>query len=300
MKRALILGIGLAGLAALPAAAADLPVKAPIVSPVAAPAVNWSGCYVGANAGWIGGKTSYDTAPSGAYLNPAGVLAPPNAAGTGLLAGDFTSAQHSYGPRNSGAEVGGQIGCNRQWGSYVLGVEADLNWSSLRNTIDASFAAFPSANPAFTISPETESLSTRLDWFSTIRARGGFAWDRWLVFATGGLAIGNFQSSSSIVYGTTGTSPVFSGAAHLGSSSITRLGLAVGGGLEYAFANNWSLKAEYLYLDFGSWSYASGLTVPAIAIPAGYSWTTNVTAREHIARVGINYRFGDSIVMAKY
>jgi opacity protein-like surface antigen len=64
MKRTLILGLGLASLTMLPAAAADLPVKAPIIAPVAASAVNWSGCYVGANAGWIGGRTSYDTSPS--------------------------------------------------------------------------------------------------------------------------------------------------------------------------------------------------------------------------------------------
>jgi len=195
MKRAFLLGAGLIVSAAGSAVAADLPVKARPIIPVAT-VYNWSGCYVGANAGWIGGRTSFNTAPSGAYLNTAGALAPPNAAGTGLLAGDFASALHSYGSTNSGAEVGGQVGCNRQWGSFVAGVEADFNWSSLRNSISAAYGAFPSANPAFTISPETEALSTRLNWFSTIRGRAGFAWDRWFLFATGGLAIGQFSSTT--------------------------------------------------------------------------------------------------------
>ncbi len=175
--------------------------------------------------------------------------------------------------------------------TFLIGLEGDFNWSSLRSNVNAAYTAFPSANPLFTISPATETLSTRLDWFSTIRGRGGFTFDRWLVFATGGLAIGHFRSSTSVVYGTSGTSPVFSGASHAGENTTTRLGYAIGGGVEYAFTNNWSLKAEYLYMNFGSWSYASALAAPAAAATAGYAWTTNVSAREHVARVGINYKF---------
>jgi outer membrane immunogenic protein len=283
------------------AIAADIPVKAPITRPVMAPAFSWSGCYVGANAGWIQGRSTIDTSPSGSYLTTAGVLAPPNPAGTGLLLGDFTSAQHSYSQNGSGAEVGAQVGCNVQFSSIVLGVEGDINWSSLKTSVNATFAPFPSANPAFTISQANESISTRMDWFSTIRARGGIAFDRWLVFATGGLAIGQFDSSTNVTYGANGTSPVFANASHVGSSSVTRFGLAVGGGLEYAFSGNWSAKAEYLYLDFGSWSYASPLVAPAGSVGAGYTWSTTVSQREHIVRLGINYRFGDPApVVARY
>jgi outer membrane immunogenic protein len=292
MARTSLVAAVLVTLAGTPIFAADLPVKArPIPPPVAA--FSWTGCYVGANAGWIGGRTSYNTAPSGAYLNPAGVQAPPNAAGTGLLAGDFNSAVHRYRSDNSGGEVGGQIGCNWQTGVFVAGGEADFNWTGVRNSVTTSFGAFPSANPAFTVSPETESLTTRLNWLSTVRARGGFAWNQWLLYATGGLAIGQFDSRTSIVYGTSGTSPVFGGASHFGSNSTTRLGWTVGGGAEYAIDSHWSLKAEYLFVDFGKWSYASPLVTPAAAIPAGYSWSTSVSAREHLARIGFNYRFSD-------
>jgi len=283
--------LAVSSFAALPAAAADLPVKARPMAPVAA-AFSWNGCYIGANGGWVGQRVGYDTSPAGAYTNAAGFLAPPNAAATGLLAGDFATAQHSYRADGNGGTIGGQIGCNMQFGSLVLGVEGDLNWANATSSVNAAFAPFPSANPAFTISQENESLSTRLDWFSTVRARGGIAIDHWLLFGTGGLAIGHFRSSTNIAYGTNGTSPVFAGSFHTGESTVTRLGLAVGGGVEYAVNANWSVKAEYLFMSFGGFSYASPLIAPAAAVGAGYSWTTTVTPREHIFRVGLNYRFG--------
>jgi outer membrane immunogenic protein len=270
------------------AMAADMPVKA---RPIVAPAFTWDGCYAGINGGWIRSRTSYDTRPSGSYLTTASVLAPPNAGGTGLLLGDFTSAVHSYAASDSGATVGGQVGCNKQYTWFLIGLEADINWSSADASVTAAYAPFPSANPAFTISQSAEAVSTRMDWFSTIRARGGVTFDRWLVFATGGLAIAEFKSSTNITYLANGTSPVFANASHIGQNSQTRLGAAVGGGVEYAWDNNWSVKAEYLHLEFGSWSYVSPLVAPAAAIGAGYSWTTTVRPREDMVRVGVNYRF---------
>jgi outer membrane immunogenic protein len=300
MKHAIILGVSLLALGTAPVMAADIPVKARPVAPIAAPAFTWSGCYIGANGGWVGQRAVNETRPGGNYLTAAGVLAPPNVAGTGLLLGDFQTAIHSYDTRRSGWEAGAQVGCNHQVGMFVLGVEADWNWSDVRNTASATYLPFPSANPLFTISTSNEAVSTRMDWFSTVRARGGWAFDRWLVFGTAGLAIGHFRSSTSVVYGSNGTSPVFANAAHFGSAERTRLGFAVGGGVEYAIDNNWSFKAEYLYLAFNPWSYSSPLTAPAGVAP-GYSWTTSVHAQEHIARVGINYRFGGApLVMARY
>jgi outer membrane immunogenic protein len=205
--------------------------------------------------------------------------------------GDLTTARHSYRQTDSSGTAGGQVGCLMQVGQIVLGGEADLNWSDVDTTVLGSFAPFPSANPAFTISQANEALSSRMNWFSTVRARGGVAFDRFLVFATGGLAIGHFNSTTSVVYGANGTSPVFANSSHVGSSSDTRLGLAIGGGVEYAFNNNWSIKAEYLHLHFEQFSYTSALVTPAVAAAAGYSWTTTVRPREDILRVGVNYRF---------
>jgi len=200
MKRAFLLGAGLIVSAAGSAVAADLPVKARPIIPVAT-VYNWSGCYVGANAGWIGGRTSFNHSAIRRISEHGGALAPPNAAGTGLLAGDFASALHSYGSTNSGAEVGGQVGCNRQWGSFVAGVEADFNWSSLRNSISAAYGAFPSANPAFTISPGDRSPVDAPQLVLDDPGACGLCVDRWFLFATGGLAIGQFSSTTNILYG---------------------------------------------------------------------------------------------------
>ena len=94
---------------------------------------------------------------------------------------------------------------------------------------------------------------------------------------------------------------MFANSTHLGDAAATRVGLAAGGGIEYAFTGNWSAKFEYLFMTFGSWSYSSPLVAPAPVVGSGYSWVTTVTPREHVFRVGLNYRFGDPVaVVARY
>ncbi len=268
------------------AAAADMPVKA---APLAAH--SWTGCHVGGNVGWIASRDRFDRTPSGTYLAVAGVPSPPNAGGGGLLAGDIALTTHSDTSTSSGITAGAQIGCDRQVNNLVYGIEADFNWSSLNSSISRSYPSVTSVNPLFGIGPESDNLTNRLDWFSTVRGRIGIARDRWLVFATGGLAIGHFKSNTNVSFGTHPVLlPVLSGAQHIGSGTATRLGLALGGGMEYALNNLWSIKAEYLYLNFGSFTYTSPLVAPA-GVAAGYTWTTTVAPREHIVRVGANYNF---------
>jgi outer membrane immunogenic protein len=86
-------------------------------------------------------------------------------------------------------------------------------------------------------------------------------------------------------------------STYAGSASPTRSGWTIGGGVEWAFANNWSVKAEYLYLDFGTWSYISPNTSNAggPAAPT-FTFATNVRSREQIARIGVNYRFGGPVI----
>src|ERR1700744_5537666 len=163
------------------ASAADLPLKAP---PMPVAVYNWTSCYVGGNVGWNVSHNDDLLNPTGNYLNAAGALAPPNAAGTGALAGDQTAVTHAYASSNSAVTGGVQVGCNIQKGKWVFGGEADFNGSDSKNRISAAFAPVTSANPLFTISPETDTVSTRMDWFSTVRGRVGFAFDRVLVYAT--------------------------------------------------------------------------------------------------------------------
>jgi outer membrane immunogenic protein len=105
------------------------------------------------------------------------------------------------------------------------------------------------------------------------------------------LAIGGVRSDTAVAFGTFPVAPVYDSAVHIGSNSRTRLGWVGGGGVEVAVSSNWSVKGEYLYMDFGAYSYASPLVAPA-GVAAGYSWTTNVYQRNQLVRLGINYRFG--------
>jgi outer membrane immunogenic protein len=275
------------------ASAADLPVKAYTKAPalVAAP-YNWTGCYVGGNSGWIGGLSRSDLAPSGNYLNAPGAAAPPNAAGTGDFPASIAALSNSYRGNGSGVEIGAQIGCNWQSGAWVYGGELDGQWSSLRDTSDATFAAFANpGNPAFTNAAHTEHVSNGLDWFSTLKGRFGYAWDRWMIYGTGGLAFGGGRSETNVSFATLGGLSVYSGAVHSGSANFTRAGWALGAGFEYAFSGPWSLKAEYLYVDLGRFSYNSPLVASAAPAAPGYSWSTTVRERAQLVRLGVNYRF---------
>jgi len=268
--------------------AADMPVKAP---PVAV--FSWAGCYGGINAGWIGGRTWSDLQPGGLYLAPAGAAAPPNAAGTGALPIDRVNVTHGYATDDSSWEAGVQVGCQNQWGVVVGGFEADWQWSGISNGASALYAAIPSQSPGFTIAPHVESVSNRLDWFSTYRGRLGFTpWTRMLLYGTAGIAVSHESSSTAVGFGTFPVLPVYNTATHFGSDSRVKVGAVAGVGGEYAFWNNWSVKAEVLYFWYSGLSYNSPLvfpTPPAAAI--GYLWNTNINSHEVVARLGLNYRF---------
>jgi outer membrane immunogenic protein len=154
-----ILGLALAGalsVAALPAMAADrpLPYKAP---PLVDPIFNWTGFYVGVNAGYSWGDTriNYDLVPLAATLNPSSFIG------------------------------GGQVGFNWQMGNIVWGLEADLAW---RNGKDNLTHAFGNGIDFTTFHVEQ-------NWVGTLRPRLGVANNNWLFYVTGGLAFGGLRHS---------------------------------------------------------------------------------------------------------
>ena len=304
--RRLVLALAAFALVVGPGGAADLPIKAPQVAPVVAPVPvwSWSGCYVGVNGGGTRAQNRADLSPGGLYLTPPGGAPPPNAAGTGDFAADIAALSHSYDMANSGWEAGGQVGCNAQWGMAVLGVEGDWQWSNTSTSADASFAAFPNVgNPAFTDAAHTEHVDVTQRWFATARVRAGFTpWERVLVYGTGGVAWANYTSNTSVIFANVANpfAGVFSGATHIGSASTNQLGWVAGGGIEWALTNNWSIKAEYLYLRFNGFAYASPLVAATLPFAPGYAWNTSVTPREHVARIGVNYKFDWGPVFAKY
>lgn len=276
-----------------PVWAADMPVKAP--PPPIPVAYDWSGCYVGGNAGWIDSRDHYTLSPSGAYLTAPGAAAPPNAAGTGDFATDRAALTNSYTSSGSGGLIGAQIGCNKQISHFVFGGELDAEWTGSRNSTHAAYAAFPNVgSPGFTDNAHTEEASSNLDALLTARGRIGYAWDRLFVYATGGLAVGEVRSQTNVSFATTANPlAVYNGAVQVGSMTADRTGWVVGGGAEYALAPHWSVKAEFLYVDLGSYTYNSPLVAAATpgAAGAAYSWSTTIHERDEIARVGFNYKF---------
>jgi outer membrane immunogenic protein len=244
----------LTGVAPATASAADMPLKAP---PTPAAAYNWSGFYVGANGG-------------GGWSDPGGVLTALTAGFTGLPS---TAMPTNYGLKSSGGFGGLQAGYNLQSHFFLWGIEADIQDGNIRGQANSAFPG------AFPISSSVNSVSSELSWFATVRGRVGLIFDRTLIYATGGLAIDHVKDS--VINNLSSPVNLF------GNVSTARIGWTMGGGLEYAVTNNWSLKAEYLYMNLGS--IAVTATDP-INFP-GQSATYSFRHRYDIARGGVNYRF---------
>jgi outer membrane immunogenic protein len=249
------------------ATAADLG-RRPAPAPVAvAPIYNWTGVYVGVHAGWIWSEG--DAAVSSTGLAPATALAP-----------------FGYSFDGDGGMLGGQIGFNYQFSNIVVGIEADLSWTG----VDGGATVAPLTFGAGVIPGSFHTSSFDMNWFGTVRGRLGFAANNLLIYVTGGLAFGDVDA-------TTVTQSFIPGIGlntWTGSASDTQVGWTIGGGLEWGFAPNWSIKGEYLYYDLGD------TTVVATGGVAPSTIVTNFDNTGHILRVGLNYRFGGGPVVARY
>jgi outer membrane immunogenic protein len=288
MKKLAIGIITIGALIGTPVLAADLnkPVYKAPPTPPPPPIYSWTGCYVGGNVGWIGSDNHYDLSMAGGFLDPINLFSNPEVSGP---------LNHSYDPHDSAVTGGGQVGCNYQTGAVVVGAEVDFNGSGLRDSINASYGPVTLPEPAGTANAHTESVNTDLDWFSTFRVRLGFTpAPQWLVYATGGGAVAHFRSTANLNFAS--TTDTLTGDIFNGSDTVTRLGWTAGGGVEYAFGNNWSLRAEYLFLDFGSRDYLAVCST-AVCIAdqapgqAPFAWNVHTQMRANIARVALNYKF---------
>src|SRR5947209_13565269 len=232
--------------------AADLPSrKAPpmaYIPPV--PIFTWTGFYIGVNGGG-----AFRANNNNAYNN----------------AIFFGGAAPVFGFNNNNNNnngrflVGGQAGVNWQIGQFVLGIEGDGDavLGGNRNTL------FPGA---------TGGSST--GFLGTVRGRAGIAFDRFLVYGTGGVAFGSTNLPTIAVATVAGIPGFFT----TNGGSTTRVGYALGGGVEYAFTNNWSVKVEYLFTDLGrnNRTYLLG---------TGPGFTVTGREQNHIIRAGLNYKF---------
>jgi outer membrane immunogenic protein len=162
-----------------------------------------------------------------------------------------------------GVIAGGQFGVNWQAGQWVFGLEGDLGYLGLKNR-----ATFPVG-----ATPE-DAFQTKFGLYGTATGRLGVSFDRLLAYAKGGFAFADIDHSATD----------FEDPAESISFRKTRTGWTAGGGLEYAFAPNWSAKLEYLYMDFGD------VTRPN-PVDAGESILFD--DRVHTVKLGVNYRFGN-------
>ncbi|HEX4552711.1 MAG TPA: outer membrane beta-barrel protein [Xanthobacteraceae bacterium] len=279
MKNVVLAGLALVALAAaVPAVAADMPLKAPMMAPVVVDP--WTGFYAGANVGYSWGN--WDSSS----LSP---LFPTGAGVTGTTAPGLASAILSDFSSTTSRNVkgwvgGGQVGYNWLNGSWLYGVEADIQATGQRASLNGGATVFraPFFDGVATIT-QNETNSWKLPWFATFRGRLGVTYDQtWLFYATGGLAVGRaeFSNTTSLTLATT-SPPASTTAAVSLSEETTRVGFAVGGGVEKAIDAHWRVKAEYLFVDLGSHTFL-----------AGTGADTNIKIRDNIVRVGFNYRFG--------
>jgi outer membrane immunogenic protein len=180
-------GLVLAATLAAPFAANAADLRAPTYKApayVAPSAPSWTGFYVGLNAGYAFGDADWST-----------------------FAAD---------PSPTGFLVGGTLGYNLQTGSWVWGIEGDMAWANIDDSVGAR--------------------TSEIAWFGTARGRIGYAgWGSMMPYITAGAAFAGVENSI--------------GPA---STSETRVGWTAGVGLEYMVWTNWSMKFEYLYADLGT------------------------------------------------
>jgi outer membrane immunogenic protein len=273
MKRIFVGMATVASLLTTSAFAADLAVPPYTKAPAyVEPAYNWTGFYIGGNVGYGWGRSRDDSSLT-------------NGTGTVL----FTSSDRSD---LNGVVGGGQIGYNWQIQNWLWGLEADIQGSGERGSRDficgasicrpnvIGIAVIP--GPAVPV-----SLDQKLEWFGTFRGRTGvLVSPKVLLYATGGLAYGEVNSSATI------------GGLSGFSNSDTRVGYTVGAGIEGVIGGNWTAKLEYLFVDLGR---VPGSFTTTIAATGGGFLASNFNSRitDNVLRVGVNYKFGGPVV-ARY
>ena len=253
----------------------------------------WSGFYVGANAGYAWGNADNNLT----IADGPGINCHFCAGGAGNDAGLVqTAGSPSFDPK--GFTGGAQLGYNWQTQNWVYGLEADFNAFSQKQTVDhaVDLPANTAGSNCFSggLVPCVGNISTSIktDWLLTVRPRIGYAWNQTLVYATGGLALTRLRLSQSYADNVNFIAFPPGGSVNL-SSSATKVGWTVGGGIEHKLAYNWSVKAEYLYVRFDGINANGTLTDGFPGDFANFSNNLDHLA-SNIVRFGLNYKFGEA------
>jgi len=257
-KSALVASVACA--IAAPAIAADLSgqpyyYKAP--APIGAAVFSWTGFYVGGNVGAKWGR--FDETVTAAPAFPAGTVAFPTA------------------ESDTSAVGGGQIGYMWQAGQWVLGIEGDIDSARLRSSVTTGTGV-----PAPFLAGDTIGL--RNDWQGSVRGRVGWAFDRVLIYATGGGSWANLKTTGTFL--PVGTTPGLTT-----SRDETLFGWTAGGGVDFAITGGWSIGGEYRFTRYDrDNTFALGALPISATTTTPISTTTNLDTHEVTAR--LNYHFG--------
>lgn len=344
MIRKFTIGVSVTAVAvvATTAFAADLPsrVLAP-AAPLADQAYDWGGFYIGGHAGyhstWAATSRSYSDAYSSPSL-PGSFPIISCAEGCGSINSGYTlpidSIAHarfgSMDAHRSGFAGGVQIGYNFHVArNFVFGFEGDVTflngkqtssasnaftgsayWSCDKCTPDNFFGGTPYNWTSTGAGMNSASTTVEQSWLSTLRARAGLAFDRLLVFGTGGLAfakvkVSSFDRASYTLTPDSGgnnSNSLLSGATTQtwsGAATENRLGFSIGGGAEYALTRNWLLRGEYLYYNLGSitqslrgvTSESGVVTYYGGYIPVDRKVTTKTNVDGALVKAALSYKF---------
>jgi hemolysin activation/secretion protein/opacity protein-like surface antigen len=263
--------------------------KGPLAAVATAQPARWGGFYAGLNAGYSWNSSNSLTI-AGA---PAGNALDTGLAGIPYGAASAFAANGQARPSVAGGMAGAQAGYNALFGAWALGAEADIDGAGLRGRA-ATFGLTNVADgvPASTVLSGTEAQKS-IDWLATARARVGFvATPRLLAYGTAGLAFGGVSAQAAVNQQWSGAfGSNFSTIGAVGRYSDVKVGWTAGAGVEWMFAPQVSLKAEYLYYDLGSTQFSNSLLATSFTV--ANTTATNVRTRFNgqLARVGLNYHF---------
>lgn len=202
---------------------------------------------------------------AGVYVGINGGWGWGNAKYTANAVGAFPGTTGSL--SDNGGVVGGTLGVNFQTGAFVFGVEGDWDYSGINTGTTSSICTF------------SGNCQTGNNWLATARGRAGYAADRVLFYATAGGAFANVQTN-------------FNGT----TTTHTQSGWTAGAGIEWAFADNWTAKVEWLYVNLGNGSVNCATAACLAATigpnnPVGVPIPVSVGLTENLVRVGVNYKF---------
>jgi high affinity Mn2+ porin len=226
------------------------------------PAFTWAGAYMGVNIG--GGSPSH----SGEHIQAA--------------SGFTTNAFDLYpGSRErAGATFGAEAGYYWQYGPWVIGAGADFNFLDERGGSSGVFPAPPSYGPLGVYS-YTLRYAPNAKYFASFRSRFGLAFDRMLLYATGGVAAGGARGPATLSLNFGGPGNPFVASA----SQSSRMKYVLGAGFEYAFADNWSARLEYLFLN-------QSLNTQVFDNGSNFRYATRIRNENNILRLGLYYNLG--------